>query len=106
MSNIKKINKIKDPFSKRLFREFYWPARYRHVPFRNIVSLVGIDKYIFMQGTICTADDAHCIRIMINVDFRKIYCKDRSEKSNACLKTRIIESHKIRFKFELNYRFT
>ena len=101
-----KYYKIKDTFSNRRFWEFYWPARYRNVPFRNIVYLVGIDKYIFMQGNICTADDANCIRVMINVDFRKIFCKDSSGKSNACLKTRIIVLHKIRFKFELNFRCT
>jgi elongation factor 2 len=34
------------------------------VPCGNTVALVGIDQYLMKQGTIATADDAHCIRVM------------------------------------------
>jgi elongation factor 2 len=34
------------------------------VPCGNTVALVGIDQYLLKQGTICTAEDAHCIRVM------------------------------------------
>ena len=34
------------------------------VPCGNTVGLVGVDQYILKQGTIATAEDAHCIRVM------------------------------------------
>ena len=34
------------------------------VPCGNTVALVGIDQYLLKQGTICTDDNAHCIRVM------------------------------------------
>jgi elongation factor 2 len=34
------------------------------VPCGNTVGLVGVDQYLLKQGTICTAEDAHNIRVM------------------------------------------
>merc|ERR1711990_340209 len=34
------------------------------VPCGNTVALVGIDQYLMKQGTLATAEDAHCIRVM------------------------------------------
>ena len=34
------------------------------VPCGNTVGLVGVDQYLIKQGTIATAEDAHCIRVM------------------------------------------
>jgi elongation factor 2 len=34
------------------------------VPCGNTVALVGIDQYLMKQGTLASADDAHCIRVM------------------------------------------
>merc|ERR1712054_150028 len=34
------------------------------VPSGNTVALVGIDQFLMKQGTIATADDAHCIKVM------------------------------------------
>jgi len=34
------------------------------VPCGNTVGLVGVDQYLLKQGTICSAEDAHCIRVM------------------------------------------
>ena len=34
------------------------------VPCGNTVGLIGVDKYLLKQGTISTAEDAHCIRVM------------------------------------------
>lgn len=34
------------------------------VPCGNTVGLVGVDQYLLKQGTIATAEDAHCIRVM------------------------------------------
>merc|ERR1711998_666295 len=34
------------------------------VPCGNTVGLVGVDQYLLKQGTITTAEDAHCIRVM------------------------------------------
>ena len=34
------------------------------VPSGNTVALVGVDQYLMKQGTIATAEDAHCIKVM------------------------------------------
>ena len=34
------------------------------VPCGNTVALVGIDQFLMKQGTLATAEDAHCIRVM------------------------------------------
>lgn len=34
------------------------------VPAGNTVALVGVDQYLMKQGTIASADDAHCIKVM------------------------------------------
>jgi elongation factor 2 len=34
------------------------------VPCGNTVALVGVDQYLTKQGTICTWDESHCIRVM------------------------------------------
>jgi len=34
------------------------------VPCGNTVALVGIDQYLMKQGTIATAEDAHCVKAM------------------------------------------
>jgi len=34
------------------------------VPAGNTCALVGVDQYLLKSGTICTADDAHCIKTM------------------------------------------
>ena len=34
------------------------------VPCGNTVGLVGVDQYLMKQGTIATAEDAHCIKVM------------------------------------------
>jgi len=34
------------------------------VPCGNTVGLVGVDQFILKQGTIASADDAHCIKVM------------------------------------------
>ena len=34
------------------------------VPCGNTVALVGIDQYLMKQGTLASAEDAHCIRVM------------------------------------------
>merc|ERR1712183_708996 len=34
------------------------------VPCGNTVALVGVDQYLTKQGTICTWDQSHCIRVM------------------------------------------
>jgi elongation factor 2 len=34
------------------------------VPVGNICALVGVDQYLLKSGTICTEEDAHCIKTM------------------------------------------
>jgi len=34
------------------------------VPSGNTVALVGVDQYLMKQGTIASAEDAHCIKVM------------------------------------------
>jgi elongation factor 2 len=34
------------------------------VPCGNTVALIGIDQYLLKQGTICTDESAHNIRVM------------------------------------------
>merc|ERR1712232_1014545 len=34
------------------------------VPAGNTCALVGVDQYLLKSGTICTAEDAHCIKTM------------------------------------------
>jgi elongation factor 2 len=34
------------------------------IPAGNTCALVGVDQYLLKSGTICTADDAHCIKTM------------------------------------------
>jgi len=34
------------------------------VPCGNTVGLVGVDQFLMKQGTIATAEDAHCIKVM------------------------------------------
>jgi len=34
------------------------------VPAGNTVALIGVDQYLMKQGTIATAEDAHCIKVM------------------------------------------
>jgi elongation factor 2 len=34
------------------------------IPCGNTCALVGVDQYLIKQGTIATAEDAHCIRVM------------------------------------------
>jgi elongation factor 2 len=34
------------------------------VPCGNTVALVGVDQYLLKQGTIASAEDAHCIKVM------------------------------------------
>merc|ERR1712176_1393681 len=34
------------------------------VPCGNAVALVGIDQFLMKQGTIASAEDAHCIKVM------------------------------------------
>ena len=57
-----------DLWVKNIQRTVIMMGRYTEqvadVPAGNTCALVGVDQYLLKSGTICTAEDAHCIKTM------------------------------------------